>query len=188
MQDKIISQLIGDDAAEGLVNHLDSLDELHPNDEKLLTAYINSKVDMPDRFVLSDLIEIAGAFGLPIDLNVFFDTLYQNNQEDDSFVHLAMVRYLNENFRFTFRARVLHKFKEILDDPSEHVATQVNAAFGLFKMTHNESYLDEVLPWVKGDEYVLEIVVKLLNSDLFSEPYFSELMKNKILKKIENYI
>ena len=145
-----------------------------------IEKYVNQHISDEDKDYVSDLIDFSKKWGLKIDYNKMLPLL-SDNSEENHFVVLSSVLYIQGYFNYFFFDEVITSLMRILNDSNHYQNVQILSAICLFRHTHNVKYLKEIEGWM-DNEFNTEFVLNVLGSKDYRDECFSKESKDLILK------
>ena len=139
-----------------------------------MQTYILDHLDDNNRLFVSDLIEFASYWDLIIPFEKCLE-LVRVYEGDNHFVQLAIIDYILENMKYNYIKETIRALSSILDNPNLYQNVQVKAAFTLFRITMNPTYLNDLIDLiVNGDtDNNKSLLNNILESDYNQQEFFS---------------
>ncbi|WP_447637235.1 hypothetical protein [Flavobacterium microcysteis] len=144
----------------------------HQKELLYIENFINSNLEHENKEFLSDLIYFATDFGLDISYSKILELLIID-AEDNNFLVLASLQYLNKNIKFLYIDALLENLTYIRDHEVYHQNEQLLASLILFRITHKPDYLAFVKELIEYDESNLEFFNNSIKDDMYDGKYFN---------------
>ena len=134
-----------------VANFLEEYQYFDKENLEYMQTYILEHLNNNDRLFVSDLIEFASYWDLIIPFEKCLE-LVKVYKGDNHFVQLAIINYIFENMKYNYIEETVRALSSILDNPHLYQNVQVKAAFTLFRITMNPTYLNDLIDLiVNGD-------------------------------------
>lgn len=139
----------------------------------IIKQFIIEHLDNPNRLFVSDLIDFSIIYNIELPYKKCIDFLNKYGGDDD-YVQMSSIDYLFYNLKCSFFPIIIKRMIQITSNPKSHVASRIRSAFFLYRHTHRERFLLDLVSFVKRDSYYEDLLMNLLSVEYNSIEFFPD--------------